>query len=161
LGRSLSVLGRAVSLAALLAAGGISGGCSMSYKLGSLFDRNKGDASDVTGSISAPNSAKAQPSRTAMAADLEEGDLALARLAAADLLERDSKDSSQPWENPQTGARGMVTPVAATYADGGLVCRDFLASYVRDKTETWLQGDACKFGSGKWEVRNMRPWKRS
>jgi surface antigen len=145
-----------VSLAALLLAGTLGGGCSM--RLGAMFDKSKDDAADITGSI--PSPAPVTP-RTAMAADLDEGDLALARLAAADLLERNARDSSQPWENPKTGARGMVTPVAATYADGGLTCRDFLASYVRDKAETWLQGDACKSSGGKWQVRTMRPWKRT
>lgn len=124
-------------------------------RVGSMFDKSRDD--DVTGSIPAP----APAPRAALAADLEEGDLALAREAAAELLERNAKDSSQPWENPKTGARGMVTAVAATYADSGLTCRDFLASYVRDRAEAWLQGDACKSGAGKWEVRSMRPWKRT
>lgn len=142
---------RAVSVAVLL--GLLAGGCSM--RLGSMFDKSKDDAAEVTGSVPAP--AQPQP-RTALAP--EEADLVIAREAAAELFARNSKDSGQPWENPKTGARGMVTPVAATYAEGGLTCRDFLASYVRDKAETWLQGDACKYG-GKWEVRNMRPWKRT
>ena len=120
-----------------------------------MFDKSKDDAAEVTGSIPA----RTQP-QPRMALAPEEADLAIAREAAAELFARNSKDSSQPWENPTTGARGMVTPVAASYADGGLTCRDFLASYVRDSAETWLQGDACNYG-GRWEVRNMKPWKRT
>ena len=44
----------------------------------------------------------------------------------------------------------------------GRTCRDFLASYVRDGTEAWLQGEACRAREGRWEVRSARiAWKRS
>lgn len=138
-------------LAVAVFCGLASGGCSMSYK---MFDKAKADTTEITGSI--PSSPP-----HAMAADLTESDLALARAAAADLLGRNTKDASQPWENPSTGARGMVTPVAASYSEGGLTCRDFLASHVVDKSETWLQGEACQSGRGTWEVRSLRPWKRT
>src|SRR6266480_1437302 len=38
-----------------------------------------------------------------------DSDLAFARNAASDVLTKGDKDSSQPWENPETGARGSVT----------------------------------------------------
>ena len=59
-----------------------------------------------------------------------ESDLAFARNAASDVLTKGDKDSSQPWENPETGARGSVTPLAQAYSSEGRTCRDFLASYV-------------------------------
>lgn len=91
-----------------------------------------------------------------------EGDLAFARAAASDVLSRGGKDSSSAWENPQTGARGTVTPIASAYNQDGRTCRDFLASYVREGAESWLQGEACRAGkSSKWEVRKLTPWKRS
>ena len=90
-----------------------------------------------------------------------EGDLAFARNAASDVLTRGDKDSSQPWENPLTGARGSVTPLAAAYsADDGRTCRDFLASYVNGKTESWLQGAGCHAGGGRWEIHTLKPWRR-
>ena len=58
-----------------------------------------------------------------------------------------------------TGARGTVTPVANAYTQDGFTCRDFLASYVKNGNEAWLEGAACRAGRGKWEVRSMRPWK--
>ena len=89
----------------------------------------------------------------------------LARNAASDVLSRGGKDVSQPWENPETGARGSVTPLTSTYTSEGRTCRDFLASYVRGSNEGWLQGEACQNGSGDskgpWEIRNLKPWKRS
>jgi len=68
---------------------------------------------------------------------------------------------SDPGENPGTGARGTVTPIADAYTQDGFTCRDFLASYIRDGAESWLQGDACRSHHGKWTVRKMRPLKRS
>ena len=121
------------------------GGCSMS-RTDAAMARYMND--DVTGSIPAPPKA---PTQT---------DLAIARTAASDILAKGDKDASQPWENPQTGARGSVTPLASSYAEDGRTCRDFLASYVNGDTESWLQGAACKGGNGRWEIHTLKPWKR-
>jgi surface antigen len=129
----------------------MSGGCSMSYKLDSFFGKKEDEKPVVTGSI-APAAQAALP---------PEGDLAIAKAAAAEVVSTGAKDASQPWENPQTGARGTVTPIADAYTQDGFLCRDFLASYVRDGSEAWLQGDACRVHKGKWTVRNLRPLKRS
>jgi surface antigen len=90
-----------------------------------------------------------------------EVDLAYARAVAADVVGHGAKDSSIPWENPTTGAGGNITPLAASYNDGSLTCRDFLASYVRGQAQAWLQGEACRAANGKWEVRSLRPFKQS
>ena len=89
-----------------------------------------------------------------------ESDLAFARNAASDVLTKGDKDSSQPWENPETGARGSVTPLAQAYSSEGRMCRDFLASYVNGSSENWLQGVACKSGQGRWEIHTMKPWQQ-
>ena len=90
-----------------------------------------------------------------------ESDLAFARTAASDVLTKGGKDTSQPWENPETGARGSVTPLSQAYsAEDGRTCRDFLASYVNGRSESWLQGAACKAGQGRWEIHTIKPWTR-
>lgn len=109
------------------------------------------EGDDVTGSIS-PKPAVSAPT---------DADLAFARNAASDVLTRGGKDSSQPWENPSTGARGSVTPLAAAYTADGRTCRDFLASYVNGKSESWLQGAACQSGRGRWDIQSLKPWRRS
>ena len=130
----------------------------MSGQLGSLFGSDKADpdAELTTGSIKR-TSVAATPS-TGLPPD---ADLAYARAAVTHLLDAGKDTTSVPWENPKTGARGMVTPIASTYQEAGVTCRDFLASYLRDKTEAWLQGEACLVKKGQWEVKNFRPWKRS
>jgi 17 kDa outer membrane surface antigen len=139
---------RPVGTIALLVLIGVGvGGCSIS-RLDGAFARSD---DDVTGSVSL---AKASPVPT-------ETDLAFARNAASDVLTRGDKDASQPWENPETGARGSVTPLAQAYSSEGRTCRDFLASYVNGSSESWLQGAACQTGQGQWEIHTLKPWRQS
>lgn len=142
-------LWRGFAGAALLA---LASGCSLSSQFDSVFGSN---ASDRTGSITPPPGAKPVDELPPAA------DLAYARAAVREVLSRGRKDVSQPWENPATGARGTVTPIATAYTQAGLTCHDFLASYVQGSSQAWLQGEACKEVKGAWEVRTLKPWKRS
>jgi surface antigen len=112
-----------------------------------------------------PTSAASQPADErigrAAAGEPEEADLAYARAAAADALGHGAKANSVPWENPQTGVSGNITPLASTHSEGGLPCRDFLASYVRGSAQSWLQGSACRTARGEWEVKSLKPLKSS
>ena len=122
------------------------GGCSFSRNDKTAYA--KADDSDLTGSIARKD---APPTET---------DLAFARNAASDVLSKGDKDSSQHWENPETGARGSVTPIAQSYAaEDGRKCRDFLASYVNGTTESWLQGAGCQSSRGRWEIHTLKPWR--
>jgi surface antigen len=129
-----------------------SGGCS--YQLGSLFDKNKEQAQ-----------AQAKPETTGSILEIPakraaDRDLAYARAAAAEVLRRGGEGASQPWENPETGARGTVTPIASAYSVDGFTCHDFLASYIRrGSQEDWMRGEACRIHQGNWEVRSLKPWK--
>jgi surface antigen len=146
--RLLPAWGAALSLAL------VTGGCSFSYQLDSMFSR-KG-AAETTAAVR-PTATPHQP----VAAPAPEGDLAAARAAVSEALAKSGRDVSVPWENPATGARGTVTPLSSAYTQAGFTCRDFLASYVRDGSESWLQGEACRGIQGRWEVRAMRPWRRT
>jgi surface antigen len=133
------------------------GGCS--YQLGSLLGKDgRGETTpskETTGAI-AP---AATPAKSASESP-SEVDIAVASAVAADAVAK-SGDTSTPWENPRTGARGTVTPLASAYDQDGFVCRDFLASFVRENMESWLQGEACRLHQGKWVVRSLKPWKRA
>jgi hypothetical protein len=132
-------------------AGLVACGCSTNVKLGGMFGKEE---PEYTGSILSPPS----PEGTGLP---PASDLAYAKLAAVEVVGHDSEDASLPWENPASGARGTVTPLAAAYRVEGEVCRDFLASYVLEGTESWFQGEACRESQGKWEVRRMKAWRRS
>jgi surface antigen len=125
------------------------GGCGMSAKFGlpgastSVDANTKADSNDLISALSTG----------AFSGD----DLIAASMATTALLAR---GKGGPWENPQTGARGTITPIAAAYRDNGAECRDFLVSYVHDRAEAWMQGEACRDGRGHWDVRNLKPWRR-
>ena len=147
----LSAIGPAGAVMTLILIAVGTGGCSMSRTDGAFA--KIGDR-DVTGSIGATRVSAPAPMPT-------ETDLAFARNAASDVLTKGDKDSSQPWENPETGARGSVTPLAQAYSQDGRTCRDFLASYVNGGSESWLQGAACQSSKGRWEIHTLKPWKQS
>jgi surface antigen len=140
-------------LPAILVLGTLTGGCAVS----GMFGIGKDDAmakAETTGSIPATSgrlSSGLPP----------EADLVLARAAIAEVLSTRRKDFSTSWENPSTGARGTVTPIAAAYEQDGVTCHDFLASHLNGRAETWMRGEACQQPQGRWEVKVLRPWKRS
>jgi 17 kDa outer membrane surface antigen len=158
---------RLIAVAALTLA---VGGCAVSGQFGSMFSGKSDEAraqseaqvlaldgDETTGAAGSPPASAKGVSGAA-----SETDLVFARLAIVEVLGHGSKkDVSVPWENPNSGARGTVTPIASAYARDGNTCRDFLASYVRQGTEAWYQGEACRPHKGKWEVKNLRPWTRS
>jgi hypothetical protein len=151
-GCASSRLWRGPAAAAVLILALAGGGCSLSYQLDSFFGGNK---TDTTASITPP------PGTKEVSKLPPDDDLVYARAAVSEVLRRGKKDASLPWENPRSGARGTVTPIASGYTQDGRTCRDFLASYVNGDAEAWLQGEACRQGKGSWEVRSLKPWKRS
>jgi hypothetical protein len=173
-------------LGVLLALGLMASGCAMTSGLGGIFAKSKSDEAqlqaqaqaeaqaqvhaqalaneDSTGTASAPTL------RASTAAPTDglpsDTDLVFARMAIVEVLKRGSKEVSAPWENPSSGARGTVTPIASAYARDADTCHDFLASYIRrGAPERWLQGQACRSKTrgklGAWEVKSLRPWTRS
>jgi surface antigen len=108
---------------------------------------------DITGSLSlSSNGANATMSPV---------DWAIAKSALRQALGREEAGASQPWENPTSGARGTITPVAAIYEKGGFACRNFIVSHVRDDKETWYEGTACRLHRGQWDVTASRPLQKS
>jgi surface antigen len=144
---------RLAVLVAALCAVGVSG-CS--YQLASLVSTDSSDP-QATGAVASPSTAaagdKSDPSpRVAL-------DLAYAREAISNVLLHGGKDTSVPWQNPQTGAGGNIMPLATSYTEAGVPCRDFLASYVHGESQDWLQGAACRTTHGTWEVRRLKSLK--
>jgi surface antigen len=129
-------------------------GCS--YQLGSLVSADNSD-SQATGAVAAPSIAAAgDQSGPSPRVEL---DLAYARTAISNVLLHGGKDTSVPWQNPQTGAGGNIMPLATSYSEAGMPCRDFLASYVHGESQDWLQGAACRTTHGTWEVKRLKSLK--
>jgi surface antigen len=136
----------------------------MSMELGSLFsDKDeaktvaaKADAKDVTGSL--PLQAK---QGDGSASKGNPADWSLATEALREALGKNEEGTSVPWQNPATGSRGTVTPVAAAYVKEGFACRNFLASHVGNGREDWFEGTACRIHRGQWDIRSTRPLAKS
>jgi len=126
-------------------------GCS--YKLAPLVSTDENEPQS-TGTINSPTSASFDTLSTS--SPQTELDLAYARAAVAEVLSRGGKDASVPWRNPQSGARGNVTPLATSYSEAGMACRDFLASYIHGESQDWLEGAACRTTNGAWRVRRLK-----
>jgi surface antigen len=146
------------ALAALL------GGCSTqisSLLPGGVSDqgptviRHQAADDSVTGSI---------PLQMTHAPNVPQGmsatDWPLAQAALREALSRTDDGPSVPWNNPASGARGTVTPIASAFDKDGLSCRNFLASHVLDGVERWSEGTACRKG-GVWDVSAIKPLKKS
>jgi surface antigen len=153
--RRIPGLRRAVCLFSALSFAFMAGACSMAAKFGVPGASTGGGGASST-TVDAKADAIDLISALSTGAFSGE-DLIAASDAAAAFLGR---GKGGPWENPQTGARGTITPIAAAYRDNGAECRDFLASYVHDKAEAWMQGEACRAAPGRWEVRSLKPWRR-
>jgi surface antigen len=121
----------------------------------SLLAQDEADV-DQTGSISR----SADQARRGKESSPSETDLAYAREAASDALSHGGKGSSVPWQNPNTGAGGNITPLASAHAEDGQSCQGFLASYVHGSSQDWLEGSACRSGHGDWEVKSLKPLKQ-
>ncbi|HWJ99347.1 MAG TPA: RT0821/Lpp0805 family surface protein [Xanthobacteraceae bacterium] len=152
---------RRCGLIALSFAAIMLGGCSSS--LPSMFgdsgkstqvarSENVKPEPNVTGSLSLANSAKSTMSPL---------DWNIAKSALRESLGRAEAGASQPWENPTSGARGTVTPVAAIYEKNGFACRNFIVSHVRESKESWFEGTACRVHRGQWDVTTTRPLEKS
>jgi surface antigen len=138
------------ALVAILCAFALSG-CS--YKLASLVSGDDNEPQS-TGAIGSTFSSDTLSKSSQV-------DLAYARAAASEVLSRGGKDASVPWQNPQSGARGNVMPLATSYSEAGMACRDFLASYIHGESHDWLEGAACRTASGSWQVKRLKPLKPS
>jgi surface antigen len=125
-------------------------GCSLPIE--SMFEKAEAEV-DQTGSAS-PGDRASQAAETASPSD---ADLNYARAVAIDALARGPNDNSIPWENPHTGAGGNITLLAASYNQGALVCRDFLASYVHGQAQAWMHGEACRTEHSNWEIKSLKP----
>jgi surface antigen len=129
---------------------------SCSYQLGSLVSAGNSDPQATGAVTSAPTAAIGDKSGPSPRLEL---DLAYARAAISSVLLHGGNDTSVPWQNPQTGAGGNIMPLATSYSEAGMPCRDFLASYVHGESQDWLQGAACRTTHGNWEVKRLKSLK--
>jgi surface antigen len=147
-GEGRSVPWRAAVLATLLGLG--AGGCSMSFPMASLVPE---DEPKTTGAVVAKPASPLSP-------ELGEEDWRRARGALAVALDPQGNGASVSWDNPDSGFKGAFTPVGQPFVKSDEICRAFLTSLASDKSNSSLQGTACRPSGGEWAIKDIRPWKK-
>ena len=56
------------------------------------------------------------------------------------------------WNNPESEARGAVTPVRDGYTETGRYCREFQQTVIVGGREQEAYGTACQQPDGSWEI---------
>jgi surface antigen len=117
----------------------------------------------------APGSAPAQPARAKpaqrpAAAGASAGAAAPARVPADRAfqlaMETTRSDDASAWQDPETGASGVISPVKTFQAYDESVCRgrspcycrEYDASTTKDGRTDLVHGTACRVGDGVWEI---------
>lgn len=168
-GKTAARLSVASLFSAPVAAGLIAmflGGCSM--QLSSLLPGGVSDSGPTGPSVIRTASDDATGSIPLQMASVNGNPLGMsaidwphAQAALKEALARTDEGPSVPWDNPASGARGTVTPIAAAFNKDGLPCRNFIASHVKEGMETWSEGLACRVNTSTWEVKSVKPLKKS
>jgi len=112
----------------------------------------RADASDVTSSIRKP--------APELARGLDAEDLRRAKAALGTALDPQGEGGGVSWDNPQTGAKGVFTPVGQAYPNDGKICRAFLAEVATKQAEERLQGTACREKIADWWLLEVKPWRK-
>ncbi|MEI8145666.1 MAG: RT0821/Lpp0805 family surface protein, partial [Alphaproteobacteria bacterium] len=92
---------------------------------------------------------------------ISEADWQVARRSLNEALADRADTPSIAWENEESGARGTVTALQTSIASDGRTCRPFLGSALKQRSENWFEGHACKVGRTNWEIVDIRPWRRN
>ena len=83
---------------------------------------------------------------------LDKADKAYASQTTQSALENGQSGVAQSWNNPDTNARGTVTPQAAYQNASGTYCRPFTQTIFVDGEQQSLEGTACRQPDGSWKI---------
>jgi surface antigen len=82
---------------------------------------------------------------------MTEADRAVLSAAADEVLETGADGATQRWENPETGAGGLLTPQSIAERDGMRCRRLQIANEVKGSTAR-SEFDFCRQADGSWKV---------
>ncbi len=119
--------------------------------------------SEITGSITPrpPRDAASAPSSPSpFSVKLDEEDWRRQRAAIATALDPQGNGAMVRWDNPDSGAKGTISPIGNAFLAKHDICRVFVAMVAAQGPEEWFQGSACRVMAGDWKVNEIKPWKR-
>ena len=109
----------------------------------------KGNGRIVTGALGALLGAGIGNS---IGASLDRADMQYYNQTSQKAFETAQTGQSLPWNNPQSGNSGSITPAAPYKNDNGQYCREFTQKItVGGKTESGY-GTACRQPDGSWQI---------
>ena len=122
--------------------GGVGGGL-----LGSTIGRGNGrllatGAGAVLGGLAGSSLGKS----------LDKADAAYANRNAQTAFETAPPGQTLPWQNPQSGNSGSVTPKAPYQNSNGQYCREFTQTIVVGGQQQQGYGTACRQSDGTWQI---------
>ncbi|MCZ8099705.1 MAG: RT0821/Lpp0805 family surface protein [Burkholderiales bacterium] len=129
---------------AVIAAGLLSSGCSMTFPIGPLAEP------ETTGSIVATP-------LPALSPDLGGEDLVYAEDAMDAALDPLGTAATTRWANPKTGRKGTFAAAGEAFVREDEVCRYFRTTISLETGQQDLLGLACRAGAGHWQLRKIRP----
>ena len=68
-------------------------------------------------------------------------------------MEKAPTNETAKWENPDTGARGTVTPTKTYSTTEGTPCREFTTTVSIGGQGEQAYGTACRQADGSWEIQ--------
>jgi surface antigen len=122
-------------------------GCAISTQLGPIFG---GGEEAATGAIT--------PRDRRFSNNMTDEDWTRAMTAVETALSPTGAGKAAQWENPASGLKGTVSPVAAAYAADSETCHAFVASLTEGADTHWYQGRACRTADAPWKVVETAQW---
>jgi len=85
---------------------------------------------------------------------LDERDRRMAAETTHRALETAPTGTAVPWQNPDTGHSGAVTPTRTYQTASGTFCREYQQSVTIDGKPEQVTGTACRQPDGSWTAAN-------
>jgi surface antigen len=83
---------------------------------------------------------------------LDKADAQYAAQNAQKALENSPSGQSMPWQNPQSGNSGSITPKAPYQNASGQYCREYTQTIVVGGQKQQGYGTACRQDDGTWQI---------
>lgn len=122
-------------------------GCAISTPLGPIFGS---DDEGSTGTIT--------PRDERFSNSMTDRDWTLAKGAVLAAIESREGQAPTTWDNPETGTKGTVSPLAGAFAADGGLCRSFIAAVAEGIETSYYEGRACRKGTDPWTVMESTAW---
>jgi surface antigen len=135
-------------------------GCSLSLPIFGDAARDDDERVEATASLSASAASLPKKPLAVLEKELGPEDMRRAMGAMAIALDPQGNGSSVNWSNPESGLKGLFSPVGSPFPSDDVICRSFLSGVTTQSQQLAFQGTACRPSGGEWTVRDFRPWKR-